>query len=137
MLFGYEDWQNDWWINVGLSGGGIGGARLCCAVTLAGLAWIEAAGYHALPPISKPTITVAAYDATAQAEIYAFMMEDPESEALVCFNIFGGIKVSLADAEGPPPWRVQGSRIPELNRHLRRPVMVVMRRDSLAGSERP
>ena len=135
MLFGYEDWQNDWWINIGLTGGGIGGTRLCCAVTLAGLAWIEAAGYRALPPISKPTIAVIPHNAMAEAEMHAFMLEDPESEALVCFNIFGGIIAGLADAEGPPPWRVQDSRIPELNRHLRRPVTVVMRRESLSNDE--
>jgi hypothetical protein len=41
MLFGYEDWQNNWWIETGLSGGGFGGMRLCCAVDEKGLAWIK------------------------------------------------------------------------------------------------
>ena len=48
MLFGYEDWQNDWWINEWTARrGGIDGIPLCCAVTAAGLAWIETAGFRA------------------------------------------------------------------------------------------
>jgi hypothetical protein len=50
MLFGYEDWQNDWWINTLLERGTFGGATFCCAVTAAGLAWAESAGLRALPP---------------------------------------------------------------------------------------
>ena len=38
MLFGYEDWQNDWWIKRGVTGSGFGGLSCCCAVTAAGLA---------------------------------------------------------------------------------------------------
>ena len=35
-LFGYEDWQNDWWIKEGINrGGGFGGVSCCCAVTAA------------------------------------------------------------------------------------------------------
>jgi hypothetical protein len=32
MLFGYEDWQNDWWIKTRLDRGAFGGATHCCAV---------------------------------------------------------------------------------------------------------
>jgi len=130
MLFGYEDWQNDWWINEGLQGGGFGGARLCCAVTPAGLAWIEAAGFRALPPIEKLTLAVTTYDATAEADMRAFMLDDPESAALVCFNVFGGVVSSLPDHGSSPPWHVPSHRIPELNRHLRRAIMIVARRDA-------
>jgi hypothetical protein len=56
MLYGYEDWQNDWWIKVGLDGGGFGGLKFCCAVTATGLAWMEAAGFRALPPIDGPSL---------------------------------------------------------------------------------
>lgn len=69
--------------NEGLQGGGFGGARLCCAVTSAGLAWIEAAGFRALPPIEKPTLAITNYDATAEADMRAFMLDDPDSVALV------------------------------------------------------
>jgi hypothetical protein len=54
MLFGYDDWQNDWWIERGVRRGGFGGAPLCCAVTADGLAWLEAAGFRAL--IAAPVL---------------------------------------------------------------------------------
>ena len=57
MLFGYEDWQNDWWINVRFKHQTFPGVALCCAVTESGPAWIEAAGFRALPPIDKPSLT--------------------------------------------------------------------------------
>jgi hypothetical protein len=33
MLFGYENWQNDWWINIGLQGSGFSGPTFCRPVT--------------------------------------------------------------------------------------------------------
>jgi hypothetical protein len=32
MLFGYEDWQNDWWIEEGLKRGRFADLALCCPV---------------------------------------------------------------------------------------------------------
>ena len=132
MLFGYEDWQNDWWINVGLEGGGFGGLRLCCAVTSGGLAWIEAAGFRALPPIDKPTLAVKSYDVAAEADLQAFMLEDPDSAALVRFNMFGQAAMRLmGNLRHGGPWRVPGDQIPELNRNLRGSVVIVARRDGI------
>jgi hypothetical protein len=62
MLFGYEKWQNDWWIARGLRRGGFGGASVCCAVSAVGLAWLESAGFRALPPCDKVTLAVSTYD---------------------------------------------------------------------------
>jgi hypothetical protein len=36
MLFGYEDWQNDWWIEEGLKRGRFAGLALCCPVDASG-----------------------------------------------------------------------------------------------------
>jgi hypothetical protein len=129
MLFGYEDWQNDWWINHGLQGGGFGGARRCCAVSAAGLAWIEAAGFRALPPVDKPALIITIYHATAEAEMQAFMPAEPDSVALVGFNVSGGVVSSLSRAQTGAPWRVPSARIPELNRISRRSVTIAARRD--------
>jgi hypothetical protein len=130
MLYGYEDWQNDWWINVGLEGGGFGGLRLCCAVTVAGLAWMEAAGFRALPPTDKGTLAVTNYDPTAEAEMHAFLLEDPDSAALVRFNVFGRAFLALVDDLRPGgPWQIPGDRVPELNRMLRGSAVIVARRD--------
>jgi hypothetical protein len=128
MLFGYEDWQNDWWIEHGILGGGFGGVRLCCAVNAAGLAWIEAAGFRALPPIDKPDLIITNYDAAAEAEMRAFMLEEADTAALVCFNVFGGVVSTLSGVQTGPPWRVPSGRIADLNRTLRRSVTIVARR---------
>jgi hypothetical protein len=50
LLFGYEDWQNDWWIAQGMERGRYAGRVLCCAVNAEGLNWLDAAGFRALPP---------------------------------------------------------------------------------------
>lgn len=137
MLFGYEGWQNDWWINKGLTGGGFGGASLCCAVTSAGLAWIEAAGFRALPPIDKPSLMIRFYEPTAAAEMRGFMLEAPENVALVRFSLRGSYLSSLVkNLPDGGPWHVPRDRIPELNRKLQRPVEVVARRDDSPHMER-
>jgi hypothetical protein len=130
MLYGYEDWQNDWWIRVGLQRGRFGGAQFCCRVTAGGLAWIEAAGFRALPPIDLPTLAVRSYHPEAEADLLAFMLEDPESAALVRFNLFGRDIANLKDIRDRRGWYLSVDRIPELNRCLRYSLVVVARRDS-------
>lgn len=131
MLYGYEDWQNDWWITVGLERGRFGGAQFCCRVTASGLAWIEAAGFRALPPIDQPVLAVTSYDPEAEADLLAFMLEDPESAAIVRFNAFGRDITHLKDIRDGRRWYLPADRIPELNRCLRYLVVIVARRDSL------
>jgi hypothetical protein len=129
MLYGYEDWQNDWWINVGLEGGGFGGLRLCCAVTADGVAWIEAAGFRALPPIAKPTLAITTWDRDAESDLHDFMLPDPDSVALVRFNVLGRAFMSFVDdLRHGGPWDIPRDRIPELNRNLRGSVEIVARR---------
>ena len=137
MLYGYEDWQNDWWIKVGPSGGGFGGVHFCCAVTPGGLAWMEAAGFRALPPIEKPSLAVASYDVAAEAELKAIMLEDPASAALVRFNILSrDAKPLMDDFKEAGPWHVPRERVPELNRSLRGSVVIVARRDGTSQESR-
>ena len=137
MLFGYEDWQNDWWIKIGLLGGGFGGVHFCCAVTPGGLAWMEAAGFRALPPIEKPSLAVASYDVAAEAELKAMMLEDPASAALVRFNILGrDAKPLMGNFQQAGPWHVPRERVPELNRSLLGSVVIVARRDGTSQESR-
>jgi hypothetical protein len=136
MLYGYENWQNDWWIDIGLQGGGFGGATFCCPVTSAGLAWIEAAGFRALPPIESPALVIASYDVDTKAELHALMLENPDHAAVVRFNVLGRHVRKFIEPSHGGPWRVQAERIGELNRHLRGSVMIVGRRHDLVSSER-
>jgi hypothetical protein len=134
MLFGYEKWQNDWWIDTGLQGRGFGGIHFCCAVTAAGLAWTEAAGLRALPPVAGRALAVRAYDAEADtdADLHAFLLEQPDSAALVRFNMMGRAAMHLMDdIRHAGPWHIPADRIPELNRNLRGPIVIVARRDGV------
>jgi hypothetical protein len=134
MLYGYEDWQNDWWIEVGSQGVG---PAFCCPVTSAGLTWIEAAGFRALPPVEGPALMIAAHDVDAKAEWQVSMLENPDHAAMVRFRVHLRKNVrDLMDLRGAGPWHVPAERIGELNRHLLGSVMIVARRDRLVLSER-
>lgn len=135
LLFGYEDWQNDWWIeNITARGGGFSGISLCCAVTSAELAWIELAGFRALPPIDGGSVVLANYDPDNEPEMEFLMVGKPSSSVLVRFNVLGRHLLNFLDLKHGGPWELSADRIPELNRHLRGSVHIVMRRDSSPGS---
>ena len=132
MLFGYEGWQNDWWIEKIIARRGcIGGVSVCCAVTAAGLTWIESAGFRALPPIDRPALTIASYDRDNEADLHEAMLADPDCAAVVRFNMSGGDFMKFRDGPHGSPWDLPAGRIPEFNRFLRGPVVIVARRDGL------
>ena len=132
MLFGYEDWQNDWWIKRGITGGGFGGLSCCCTVTAAGLAWIEAAGFRALPPIDRPTLTIRMQDWENEADQYAAMFEEPDGVAVARFNMLGGDFTNFWKPQRSGRWELPAGRIAEFNRFLRGSVEIAARRDGVA-----
>jgi hypothetical protein len=129
ILFGYSDAENDWWINVGLQGGGFGGASICCAISPEGLAWIEATGFRALPPSNKPTVKMSPYCRDTENELRDLLFDDPGVAALVRFNVLGRHIMSIVDLRRPGPWEVPSAQISQLNRHIRGSVVVVAHRD--------
>jgi hypothetical protein len=138
MLLGYEDWQNDWWIELGQQRGGFGGVTFCCPVTKAGLAWMESAGFRALPPVEGATLLIASYDfddVDAKADLHALMFQQPDNAAIVRFNVLGRHVMDLLRQAGP--WQVPADRIPELNSKLRGSVVIVARRDDVGPSDAP
>lgn len=123
MLFGYEEWQNDWWIEAVLQ-------RLCCAVTAIGLAWLESAGFRALPPCHRPALAVAAYEHDNPAEMRAFLLQEMDSVALVRFAVpLWEVRDILPMPASDGRWFVPSHRIPELNKHLRNAVVIATLRD--------
>jgi hypothetical protein len=136
MLFGYEDWQNDWWIKRGITGGGFRGLSCCCTASAAGLAWIEAAGFRALPPIDRPTLTIRMHDWENEADQYAAMLEAPDCVAVVRFNMLGGDFMNFWKPQRGGPWELPAGRIAEFNRFLRGSVEIVARRDGAAENVR-
>lgn len=131
MLFGYTKRQSDWWIdNANKTTGGIGGMPLCCAVDSEGLAWMESAGLKALPPIGSQEFHVRYYDWDDEASMKAFLMDEAQSVALVRFKLSGKAQMALfpVTREKPKPFLVRRDQVPEINRHLRRQVDIVLRR---------
>ncbi|WP_257167858.1 hypothetical protein [Bradyrhizobium sp. SRS-191] len=122
MLFGYEDWQNNWWIERGLRGGGFGGMPHCCAVTDEGLSWIKQAGYRALPPIAEPELVLDDYDPERPLDEQMSRLERADAEALAVFSVDWRAFQLWGTEAGPH--RLPASRIPELNQLLLRPIKV-------------
>jgi len=141
MLLGYEDWQIDWLIDHILQHrGAVGGYPLCCPVTLAGLEWMRAAGFRALPPIEGRALMVAykewidPLEADADAELRELLLENPDSVAVVRFHMDAQDAKEFINFKSPGPWQIGAERIAELNSRQRGLVAVVIRRDAIALS---
>jgi hypothetical protein len=104
----------------------------CCAVNGAGLAWIEAAGFHALPPIDRPTLTIVMYDRDNETDQYAAILEEPDCIAVGRFNMLGRDFMKFWESQRGGPWHLPAERIAEFNRFLRGSVEIVARRDDAA-----
>ena len=62
--------------------------------------------------------------------MHAFLLEDPDSAALVRFNVLGRAFVSLVeDLRAGGPWHIPGDRVAKLNRTLRGSAVIVAQRD--------
>jgi hypothetical protein len=131
MLFGYDESEIDWWINERSQRGGYGGAALCCTVSATGLAWLEAAGFRALPPIDTPTLPVISYwyNCDNPDEMRAFMMGSPDSVALVHFVVRTSYVTELLGRLRAEPLEIRSDQIPGLNRELRGLVTILMRHE--------
>lgn len=129
MLYGYEDWQNDWHIGTWLRG-----PRFCCPVTASGVAWIEAAGFRALPPIGDSALMIASSHADVKAELGALML-NPDHVAVVGFNVIGRYVRNIVKP-GSGPWCIEAERIAELNKNLKGLITIVAHRDGSVLSKR-
>jgi hypothetical protein len=133
MLFGYEDWQNDWWIENARKGRLKWGTLLVyLAVTAADLAGIEITGHRALPrPASSLKLVSSMWEEPDDDEPQR-LMEATDAVALVRF----GVKVRpfrelVSEKQGRfhelPPDRVK-----DLNRLIIGDIEIVTRRDAAA-----
>jgi hypothetical protein len=78
MLFGYEDWQNDWWIeHLRKRGLQWGTALVSLAITESGLAGLEDAGYRVLPrQASNLKLLCSMWEAPDEEEVRRLMAAD-------------------------------------------------------------
>ena len=119
-MFGYEDWQNDIWIerNKGL-GGSFSGISLCCPVDEEELKWIEFAGFRALLSFADGKVCITSFDADADKEMLAFASMKQSSVALVRFNVLGRYLIDFFDDPRKGTWQLAGDRVPKFNQRLR------------------
>lgn len=136
MLFGYEEWQTDWWIDHLSRSGRFGGLFVYCAVTAEGLAWMETAGFRALPPVEGCMLEVTNHAPNGcDDHLYDRLLRNPDHAAVVRFNVLGRDMERFIDFKKPPdgPWQIDAGRIGELNRCLRGPVAVIASRKPSRG----
>jgi hypothetical protein len=90
---------------------------------------LESAGFRARQPCDKAALAIVMYDDDDTVKMHAFLIEDADSVALVCFAVpLVGVRELLPPYQGER-WLLPSHRIPELNRQLRDAVVVAMRRN--------
>jgi hypothetical protein len=136
MLFGYEEWQNDWWLaDIRKRRGSFGCAPISRFVSADELAWIDAAGYRALPPTEDAFLAVSLtydqpdYDAARRA------MQSDGAVALIRFSVRARAFLDLVDGQSGPDYAIPAKHIRELNRHIVGEIEVIVRaaRDKSEG----
>ncbi len=128
-LFGYENWQNDWWIaHRNERSDGIGGIAFFCTVDAEELRWMELAGFKALPPFDRAEIQIHAFDPDDETAMASFLAGDENAVALARFKLSFDRQREMLEENASGPWQVKREQIPEINRHLKRQVDIVLRR---------
>lgn len=128
-LMGYEDWQNDWWLEQHARGDGVlYGLSFRCAVTKAGLDWVIQSGNRALPPAEGPALTIQASHALDDEAMELAFREDARIEAFVQFNVLGRHLVGVCDLRTAGPFQIPATQVPDVNLKLTRQVQIIARR---------
>ncbi len=127
MLFGYEDWQNDWWAEQQKRrGGSFYGVPFCSAVTAAGLAFIESTGCKALLPADDIILQPFDHEDADQPE--RCLASDPQAIAVVRFGAAPRFITGIIDYKTGGPWRVPAGKIPSLNSKIRGSIEIVLQK---------
>jgi hypothetical protein len=135
MLFGYEEWQIDWWLaDLRRRRMRFGCAPVYCAVSQDDLAWIDTAGYRALPPIQDSALSVSLlYDLPDDAA--RRMMDTAGGAGLVRFSVRSRPFLDLADGQSGPDYTIPAGRTKDLNRNIEGHIEVVARRHAEGAPE--
>jgi hypothetical protein len=131
MLFGYEDWQNDWWIeNLRKGKVKFGTLLIYLAVTEAELAAIGEAGYRTLPPRTRSLKLVTSFSEEADDDEPGRLMEADGTVALVRFRTRALPFLELVSEKQERCHELPPDRVKDLNRLILDDIEVVMRRDA-------
>jgi len=128
MLFGYEAWQNDWWLaDMRRRRYRFGCFSIYRAVSADELAWIDAAGHRALPPTADAELTVSSlWDPPDEDTAQRMMGRD--AVALVHLNVRALPFLDLVKGQSEPDYAIPAARIRDLNRNIEGHIEVVAHR---------
>lgn len=133
MLFGYEDWQNDWWIEeLRKSKQQFGTLLIYLAVTEAELAATAEAGYRALPPRTSGLKLVSSMSEEPDDDEPRRLMEADGSAALLRFRVTARPFLELVTEKQERRHELSPDRIKDLNRLILGEIETVMRRKTAA-----
>jgi hypothetical protein len=127
-LLGYEQWQNDWWLEQhAVRGGVMYGMSFRCALNRAQFADLSHAGFHCLPRFEGDTFqTLEAWNDKA---IEQAMDDDASIEAIVQFSLGGRHLMNVINLREGGPYTIPTSIIPTINLHLSRSIVVLRKRE--------
>ena len=129
MLFGYEEWQNDWWLSdIRRRNIRWGALSLHLAVNEDELTAIDDAGHRALPLRSKPLRLLSVASEEAEEEALRGLLKEDGAAAVVRFSVRAGRFLrELANDCQASLHELPGERVKDLNRLIVGEIEVVMR----------
>jgi len=129
MLFGYEDWQNDWWIEkIWQRKYQFGTLLVWLAISDLELAGIENAGYRALPPMNRTLHLVSEFEEDPNDKEPLRLMEADGALALVRLRVKAKAFLDLVEDGRDRFHQLPADRIGNLNGILVENIEVVMTR---------
>lgn len=136
MLFGYEEWQNDWWLaDFRRRRMRFGCLPIYSTISAEDLAWIEAAGHRALPPVKGPVLSVSLlYDVPGE-DAARRMMECAGAAALVRFSVGSLPFLDLVKGQSGPDYAISAELIKDLNRNIVGGIEVIASRQAGGAPE--
>jgi hypothetical protein len=127
MLFGYEDWQNDWWIaDRRKREREFGTLLVYLAVSSADLAAIEHSGFRAFPP-TQATLKIAVFASLPESQELASLLESEGVAVLVRFRVKTRLFFDLVNFKQGSLLEIPADRIKDLNRLIIGEIEVVSR----------
>lgn len=116
MLFGYEDWQNDWWIeNIRQKKYQFGTFLIYLAVSASELAGIENSGYRALPPMNRTLRLASGFEEDPDDKEPQRLMEMDGAVALVRLRVKAKAFLDLVAEKQDRFHQLPADRIKDLN----------------------